>query len=315
MAGMPLGAVLSHRNLLANARSTIEMSANGAGDHVLALLPFSHLFGLTVAGMAPLMAGARVTTMARFSPVHAVELLERGGITEIVGVPAVFHALVAAIERRGGARCEALRVAICGGAPLPVSLQERWAEVTGIELRQGYGLTEAGPVCLFNRVDRPNARGTLGVPLAGVDVRIAELGHQGRMVFAADGTEGEIVVRGDNVFRGYVSGGERGLRLQDGWLRTGDLGVRNPDGTVTFCGVAKPMFTRSGFNVYPHEIERAVLELPGVRAARVSAEPEPTRENDVTLEVEGSVGEDQVKAWCEARLATYKRPARITVRA
>jgi len=315
MAGTPLGAVLSHRNLIANARATVEASANHAGDHVLALLPFSHLFGLTVAGSAPLMAGARVTTMARFDPIRAVELLESAGITEIVGVPAVFRALLSAVERRGGALRGALRLAICGGAALPESLQERWAGATGVELRQGYGLTEAGPVCLFNRVDRGNARGTLGVPLTGVEVRIAERTVEGRPMFLAAGAEGEIVVRGDNVFRGYLSGGEHGLRVQDGWLRTGDLGVCNADGTVTFRGIAKPMFTRSGFNVYPREIERVVLELPGVRAARVWPVPEPTRENDVALEVEASVGEATVKRWCEARLAVYKRPSRITVRA
>ena len=315
MAGTPLGAVLSHRNLIANARATLEASANDAGDHVLALLPFSHLFGLTVAGSAPLIAGGRVTTMARFNPMRAVELMERDGITEIVGVPAVFHALMSAIERRGGTLNGALRLAICGGAPLSDSLQERWVEATGVELRQGYGLTEAGPVCLFNRVDRPNARGTLGVPLPAVEVRIAERTVEGRPMFLANDAEGEIVVRGDNVFRGYLSGGERGLLVQDGWLRTGDLGVRNADGTVTFRGIAKPMFTRNGFNVYPREIERAVLELPGVRAARAWGVPEPTRENDVELEVEGPVREDEVAAWCAARLAAYKQPTRITVRA
>ena len=177
MAGTPLGAILTHRNLLANARSTLIATANTSDDRVLALLPFAHLFGLTVTASSPLLAGARVTTMAKFNPGRAVELMAAGDVTEVVGVPAVFRALLAAIEKRGLSSENtrgALRLCVCGGSPLSVSLQERWFDATGVELRQGYGLTEAGPVCLFNRVDRPNVPGSLGVPYPGVDVRLGD---------------------------------------------------------------------------------------------------------------------------------------------
>ncbi|HYD51947.1 MAG TPA: AMP-binding protein, partial [Gemmatimonadaceae bacterium] len=314
MHGVPLGAILSHRNLLANGRAAVAAGGNVAEDRVLALLPFSHLFGLTVTATAPLLAGAQVVTMPRFNPLRAIEVLERDGITEVVGVPAVFHALVAALERRGTRLDGALRVAICGGAVLPVALQERWAELTGVELRQGYGLTEAGPVCLFNRVDLPNVRGSLGVPFPGVRVGIARPKAEGEPDFVSVGSEGEILVTGDNVSRGYVSSGERGLVRQAGWLRTGDLGVMREDGTVEFRGVLKSMFTRSGFNVYPREIELVVRELPGVRTARVTPVPEPTREHDIALEVEGTASEDEVKRWCEERLSAYKQPTTITRR-
>ncbi|HEX5579937.1 MAG TPA: AMP-binding protein, partial [Gemmatimonadaceae bacterium] len=163
MDGVPLGAVLTHRNLLANGWATVEAGGMTGDDHMLALLPFSHLFGLVVTGIAPLLVGARVTTLERFNPLRALDLLESDGVSVVVGVPAIFHALVAAMERRGAPlRAPALRLCICGGAPLPLALQARWADLTGVELRQGYGLTEGGPVCLFNRVDRPNHRGALG---------------------------------------------------------------------------------------------------------------------------------------------------------
>ena len=319
MAGTPLGAVLTHANLLANARATVEAAANDADDDVLALLPFSHLFGLTVSGAAPLLAGGRVRTMERFSPVRAAELLA-DGVTEVVGVPAVFHAMLAAVERRGlDLRHSALRVCICGGAVLPRELQDRWADVTGVQLRQGYGLTEASPVCLFNRVDRPNVPGTLGVPFPGVDVAIMRpvdyLVTHGEMEEAAplpDGERGEICVRGENVSRGYLRDAT-GLPRRGDWLCTGDEGRRNPDGTVSFTGVLKPMFTRSGFNIYPREIERAVLELPGVSAAEVRPIPEPAKEHEIALRVTGSVTEDEVRAWCESRLSAYKQPSRIEV--
>ena len=313
MAGRPLGAILSHRNLLANARSTVQAAAQTADDHVLALLPFSHLFGFTVTAMAPLLAGARVTTMERFAPPRAAELLAGGSITEVVGVPAVFRALLAAVERRG-AGVGALRLCICGGAPLDAELQERWLDATGVDLRQGYGLTEAAPVCLFNRVDRANVPGTLGFAFPGVEVTVRAPGDgDGATPALVTGDEGELCVRGDNVFAGYVGGASGGLRRRDGWLYTGDRGVRNADGTFSFRGLLKPMFTRNGFNIYPEEIRRAVLELVGVRTVDVRAIPEPSREHDIGLDVTGSVSVDDVRRWCELRLSGYKQPSEILV--
>ncbi|HEY4303286.1 MAG TPA: AMP-binding protein [Gemmatimonadaceae bacterium] len=297
MAGTPLGAIVTHRNLLANARSTIEAMGNTSDDRVLALLPFAHLFGLTVTASGPLMAGARVTTMAKFSPSRAIELISSGQITEIVGVPSVYRALISAIEQRSLAADDvrgALRVCICGGSPLPPSLQERWFEATGVELRQGYGLTEAGPVCLFNRVDRPNIRGSLGAPLPRVEVRLGE--------------QHEILVRGDNVFRGYVSGGERGLQLTDGWLHTGDIGRREKSDSIGFLMVEKEMFTRNGFNIYPRELERVIGEMTGIEQVRVSAAEHPEREPDIVVAIRGRATSDEVRAWCATRLSAYKQP-------
>jgi long-chain acyl-CoA synthetase len=310
MAGRPLGAVLTHRNLVANARATVEAGAFTPLDHSLAVLPFSHLFGLVVSGVAPLLAGGRVTTMERFHPIKALDLVVRDGVTAIVGVPAVFAALLQAVERRGGLEGNALRVCICGGAPLAPALQERWLAATGAELRQGYGLTEAGPVCLFNRVDRPNRIGTLGVPFPGVDVEIRD---PATGAACPPGTTGEICVRGDNVGPGYVRGGEAGLGRWGAWLRTGDLGAVVADDAVEFRGILKPMFTRNGFNIYPREIEAAVRELPGVRRVTVRAVPEPAREHDIALEVEGDVTEEAVKRWCAERLSGYKQPSAVTI--
>ena len=309
MAGTPLGAILTHRNLIANARATVEAAGNDSQDHVLTLLPLAHLFGLTVAFAAPLLAGGRATTVARFAPARVLELMQRD-ITEVVAVPAVFHALLVGMGRSSGWRSDSLRLCICGGAVLSVSLQERWFDATGVELRQGYGLTEGGPVCLFNRTTLPNRRGTLGVPFPGVEVSIRGLATDGAL---ERGDEGEICVRGDNVSPGYVGHGDGGLAQRDGWLRTGDLGVANPDDTVTFRGLCKPMFTRNGFNIYPAEIERVVREMPGVDAVRVHAVPVEAREHDIALRIAGSVTAEQVQRWCEARLSAYKQPSEIDI--
>jgi long-chain acyl-CoA synthetase len=299
MGGTPLGAILSHRNLIANARSTVAAAANTSDDRVLALLPFSHLFGLTVTGSATLLAGGSVVTMPRFNPARAAELIATGGVTTIVGVPAVFRALLNALGRRDQRGPTALRLCICGGSPLSAELQGRWFDATGVELRQGYGLTEAGPVCLFNRVEHPNARGALGSPFPSVEVRLGE--------------DDEILVKGENVFRGYVSGGDKGLSVRDGWLHTGDRGRANGDGTFSFAGVIKPMFTRNGFNIYPRELEAAVLELEGVSSASVSPIDDGDVEAGISLVVRGDVTEDAVRRWCTERLSAYKQPTEILI--
>jgi long-chain acyl-CoA synthetase len=323
MRGTALGAVLTHRNLLANARSTLEAIGPRAEDHVLALLPYAHLFGLTVTASAPLMIGARVSTMDRFHPVKAAEALA-GDVSVVVGVPAVFHGMLTGLARRGASiKGGALRLAICGGAPLPIELQERWFDATGVELRQGYGLTEAGPVCLYNHSERPNVRGTLGIPFPGVDVAILPatgLASDADVSSAAVssrplavGEPGEICVRGENVFPGYLHDDDAGLPRRDGWLHTGDEGVRNADGTVTFLGLLKPMFTRNGFNVYPRELERVVAAMPGVERVTVSGIPDPVKEHDIRMDIVGSVTEADLRGWCESRLSAYKQPSFVVI--
>jgi long-chain acyl-CoA synthetase len=193
---------------------------------------------------------------------------------------------------------------------LPVALQDRWFEVTGVELRQGYGLTECAPVALFTGLDAPNRRGTLGVPFPGCEVSVRDAMTNATL---PDGTPGQICIRGETVFRGYVRNGEHGLAVRDGWLCSGDRGVRHEDGTISFAGLIKPMFTRNGFNVYPREIERAIGELPGVRRVRAYAIPEPIREHDIGVDVTGSVSEAEVRSWCERRLSMYKQPSLIHV--
>ena len=310
MAGVPLGAILTHGNLLANGRATVAAARMTADDHCLALLPWSHLFGLTVTLTAPALAGARVTTMARFHPLRAIEALETQAITTLVGVPAVYASLLAAIERRGGVRPDALRLAICGGAVLPPAVQERWEAATGVPLRQGYGLTEAGPVCLFNRVDAPNRIGTLGCAYPGAEVTIRDPRTSAPL---GTGEPGEICVRGALVGPGYVRNGDAGLRHVAGWLHTGDRGRMDADGWVTFDGVLKPMFTRNGFNVYPAEIERTLALMPGVVRVEVRAIPDAAKEHQVGVVVHGAVTETAVRAWCERLLSAYKQPGVVEI--
>ena len=323
MRGVPLGAILTHRNLLHNAHATVEAQGLAADDHLLAALPWAHLFGLTVTATAPLLAGARVSTMPRFNPVRAVELLEQASITQFVGVPAMYAAILQVLARRGTRlQAPALRVAICGGSTLPRAWQDQWADATGIELRQGYGLTEAGPVCLYNRVRDANVRGTLGRPFPGVAISVrsplSHLDEPSRVPLTealSEGAEGELCVRGENVSPGYLHDGDHGLPRREGWLYTGDRARINADGTVSFLGLYKAMFLRMGYNVYPREIERAMCELAGVARATVLPLAEPTREHDIAVDITGTVSEGEVVAWCEARLSAYKQPSVVRITA
>jgi long-chain acyl-CoA synthetase len=305
------GARLSHRALLANAQATIEAMEMTAADRVLAPLPFIHLFGLTVTLSAPLLAGAAVVPLPRFRPDRLLAMLaEERGPTVIAGVPGIFAALAAVASEQGHPE-HRLRIAISGGAPLPLGVAREWEAVFGLPLRQGYGLTEAGPVCLFNRADLPNRPGSLGVPFPGVEVTL--LDGTGRPVPA--GAVGEICVRGDNLFSGYLGADSEESSYFDGHFRTGDLGVARSDGAIRFAGVLKAMYTRNGFNVYPAEVARALEEDERIDRVEVQAAPDPERESEIVLRVAPAPGatldDRAVRALCAERLAAYKQPGRV----
>ncbi|HEU4457436.1 MAG TPA: AMP-binding protein [Longimicrobium sp.] len=311
--GWARGARLTHRSLGANLRGVVEAMQLTPEDCVLGLLPYGHAFGLTVTLNAPLAAGARVIPFDRFHPVRVLELMERHCATLVCGVPAMFVALVAAAEKRGAPK-HSLRMAICGGAPLRAEVSRRWEEMFGLPLREGYGLTEASPVCLFNRADRPNRPGTLGYAFPGVDVTIRDA--QGGTVGA--GETGEICVEGANLFAGYIGeDGRDGGRWWGDAFRTGDRGSMEPDGAVRFRGVIKRMFTRGGFNVYPAEVERVLTADPRIQQACVATRPDPVKENEIILTVVPAPGaeldEDAVKQLCREALAAFKQPGTIVI--
>src|SRR5690606_10630989 len=172
----------------------------------------------------------------------------------------------------------------------------------------------ASPVCLFNSPDPPNRPGTLGRPVPGVEVAV--LDPHGEPL--PPGEVGEICVRGENVFAGYLDGSSRKHPpSRGGWLRTGDLGRQEADGFIRFVGLLKAMFTRSGFNVYPRELERVIEGDERVARATVYAQPDPVRENEIVLQVDvapgASLTEDDVREICRSQLAAYKQLARILI--
>ena len=259
-AGAPKPAMLTHGSLLANLE---QMQAHpglrvGPGDVALAVLPFFHVFGLNVVLGLALMAGAAVTLVDHFHPTETLHRVRADGVTVIAVVPAVLEAWVALDAETAPADALAhVRLCVSGAAPLTAELVDAMRERFGVDVHDGYGLTEASPVVTTSAVAARPRVGSVGPPLPGVEVRLVDA--DGQDVLAGD--PGEILVRGANVFAGYWGDADASERvLAGGWLHTGDVGVADDDGWLALVERAKDVVIVSGFNVYPGEVEQVLAQ-------------------------------------------------------
>ncbi len=271
--GRPRGAVLSHRNLAANAeQNRLWFGAAEPGEErLVAILPFFHAFGLTAVLLFAVTIGAQLVLLPRFEPERFLRMLRRKRPTFLAGVPTLFNALLdlPGVQPQDFA---SLKVCVSGGEALATTLRQRFEGFTGVPLTQGYGLTECSPVVAcgnpLQHLDRP---GSVGLPLPGTDVAIRDAGG----LPLAAGEVGEIWVRGPQVMLGYAGRpDETAAALQDGWLRTGDLGRLDADGYLYVVDRLGDVIVTSGYKVYPHRIEEALLGYPAIGEALVVAEPD-----------------------------------------
>jgi long-chain acyl-CoA synthetase len=310
--GAARAAMLTHGNL----RSNLEQLQGHLGrrqeptDVVFGVLPFFHIFGLNVVLGLTLYTGARVVLVERFDPQAGIDAVGRNAVTIVPGAPTMF----AQWASQPGVPAEAfatVRIAASGGAPLPVEVAEAMEERFGLNLVEGYGLTEASPV-VTTMGGSAAPRGSIGTPLPGVDVRLVD--DDGEDVLAGDA--GEVWVRGANVFPGYLDEPEAtATALDGGWLHTGDIGVVDDDGFLYLVDRKKDLIIVSGFNVYPIEVEEVLAEHPAVAAVAVVGVPHPFTGEAVTAYVvprpDRHVEEDEIIGWCSQRLARYKCPAKV----
>jgi len=315
--GRSKGACLSHGNVVAMIESMHAAWAWSERDVLLLALPLFHLHGLVVGLMSALAAGAAVRLERRFDAAAAVDTLAAGEATLFFGVPTLYRRLAEELARRETpADFSAVRLFVSGSAPLPTELFEAFRAAAGVEILERYGMTETG-MLLGNPLGGPRLPGTVGVPLPGVEARLVD--PQGRPV--ADGEEGEIEVRGPNVFSGYFRSPEKSAASfradpagRSPWFRTGDLGRRDTEtGHFTLLGRASELILSGGFNVYPREVEEVLLALPGVREAAVVGEPHPEfGESPVAfLVADGELAPAELEAHCRRELAPFKRPRRF----
>ncbi len=311
-SGRPKGALLTHGQILANARNTGEACDLRRASVALTLTPLFHTGGMNCLSTPVFWRGGRVVLTRSFDPQQALSLLGPERVTHLMGVPTIFQ-MLADHPDFAHTDLSGVRDALCGGAPLPLPLLERYL-ARGVPLRQGFGLTEVGPNCFSLPADRLlDKLGSVGRPLRQLDARLVAKGSA-----CAPGETGELQLRGDVVCGGYWKRADAFAAAMDGdWFRTGDLLSADAEGFFYVRGRAKEMFISGGENVYPAEVEAALGDHPGVAQVAVLGVPD-ARWGEVGhawVETRPSVRvtPDELARFLDGRLARYKRPKRIAV--
>jgi long-chain acyl-CoA synthetase len=315
-AGAPRAAMLTHANLRSNLEQ-IQRLRSGAvtpDDVLLCVLPLSHIYGLNSTLHLALFAGASVLLVQRFDPVSSLESIRAHGVTIVAGVPPMFEAWESLPADAAASDSFArVRMIASGASRLDPEIGKRFATRFGKGIGEGYGLTEASP-----SVTAPDwsalKPGTIGLPIPGVSVRVVDDGED-----VVVGDPGEVWVQGPNVFIGYWNDAEATARAIDaqGWLHTGDIAVVDGTGHLTLVDRSKDLIIVSGFNVYPAEVEEALLAHPGIRAAAVVGVAHPHTGESVKAfvvpEPDRTLDEDEVIDFCSTQIARYKCPTKVLI--
>jgi long-chain acyl-CoA synthetase len=315
--GQAKGAELSHSNLLLNALTCNRLfqSSPGTDTHLL-VLPLFHSFGSTVNMNAGFATASTLVLLPRFDAAAAVKLLESENVTFFAGVPTMYWGLLNALSEGVDVEriARTMRVAVSGGSSLPVEIIRQVKERFGLQILEGYGLSETSPVATFSDPDSDPRPGSIGVPIWGVEVKLID--ESWNTIEGIDEI-GEIAIRGHNIMRGYYNRPEATAEvMRDGWFRSGDLGKRDKDGFYYIVDRAKDMIIRGGFNVYPREIEEVLMTHPAVSLAAVIGVPHPSHGEEVKAFVIRTSGatatEEELVAWGREQMAGYKYPRIVT---
>jgi acyl-CoA synthetase (AMP-forming)/AMP-acid ligase II len=313
--GTPKGVLVSQAGLLQFARESAASRGLGPADRSYAYVPMTHIFGLGTVLAASLHAGAAMVLRHAFDPADLFDALARGGVTQLQGPPAMYTRLLAWLDAQGIERpaAPALRYVYTGAAPLDLALKRAVERRFGHILHHGYGLSEyAGALTLVRRGEARDDTAA-GYPIDGAELRI--VGDAGGDLPA--GETGEIWMRGTGLMPGYFRDPAATAQVMrpGGWYASGDLGRIGPDGALTVVGRLKEMIIRSGFNVYPGEVEAALTHFPGITRAAVAGRREADGNEQVLAFVETDTGAppdaEALRAHLEQHLAPYKRPARV----
>ncbi|MEO7017908.1 MAG: AMP-binding protein, partial [Leifsonia sp.] len=285
-------------------------------DRILGCLPLFHTFGQTCVMNLAFRVGAAVVLVPKFDGATALNLMNANQCTVMTGVPTMYIALLEAAK--ANPERPPLRYGMSGGAAIPVAVIERMKEVYGIDVHEGYGLTETSPVATFNHRGMPTRVGTVGTPIWGVDVEIADAEVDDRIELLPRGELGEIVIRGHNLMKGYLNLPQANAEaIVDGWFRTGDLGTKSEDDYITIVDRKKDMIVRNGYNVYPREVEEVLSTHPAVAMCAVFGVSDEEHGQEimavVTLMPETTATGDDLVAFVREHVAAYKFPRRVEV--
>ena len=310
--GIPKAAMLTHANLLENARQCVIGLGCEANDVFMCVLPLFHVFAFTTCQLQPFYVGATVDIVEAFLPKVVIsEMLEKQ-ITLFLGVPAMYMVLIEA--GKNNIKFPKLRRAVSGGSALPVEVYEQTWNVINIPVIEGYGLTESSPASSFNPYDGVQKPGSIGKILDGIDFIIADADDNEVPV----GEVGELLLRGPNVMLGYYNRPqETEDALRNGWLHTGDLAKVDEEDYIYIVDRKKDMINVAGLNVYPREIEEVLYKHPMIKDAAVIGVDNKLRGEIVVAYIVLKEGEEvhhkEILRWLKERLAAYKLPRRIEV--
>lgn len=311
--GTPKGAMLTHGNVYSNARDVSTYLGYRADDRIIATLPVFHVFALTVVVNAPLISGATVLLAPRFSPSEIFALAKEQQATVFAGVPTMYNFLYLLPEGKPE-DFSTIRLAISGGASLPVALLHNFEQKFNVRVSEGYGLSEASPVTCFNPLDRDRKAGSIGTSINNVENRVVDV--NGRQVPV--GEVGELVVRGPNVMKGYYKMPEEtAMAIRDGWLYTGDLAKEDDEGYFYIVDRKKDMIIVGGYNVYPREVEEVLFAHDNVVEAAVVGYPDPNFGEAVhayiVLKEVAATTTDDILAYCAQHMVKYKVPTVVEI--
>lgn len=316
--GVSKGAVLHHRNLLANALQVKEWCSDlrEGKETFLAVLPFFHSYGMTTVMNTPLFSGSRIVMLPRFVLSDVLKTIDKEKPTLFPGVPTMYVAINNA-PNLNKHDVKSVRVCISGAAPLPVEVQKQFERNTGGKLVEGYGLSEASPVTHANPIYGKSIIGSIGLPLPDTEVKIVDLetGQEDLPI----GSVGEMCVRGPQVMECYHNMPEETENsLRDGWLYTGDIGKLDEEGYTYIVDRKKDMVIAGGYNIYPRDIEEVLFTHPKIIEAAVAGILDPYRGETlkayVVLKEGETLTEEEVIQFCKDNLAAYKVPKLVEFR-
>jgi long-chain acyl-CoA synthetase len=311
--GTPKGAMLTHYNIVANtlqSAATSAVQSKLGEERILAVTPLFHVYGMTSAMCVTFYIGGNLLLVPKFDVEQLVTLMEKMKPTSFPGVPTMYIALVDYYKKK---KFDLSCLVLCssGSAPLPLKVLDRFNEISGTTVAEGYGLSEASPVTHRNPVEGLQKKGSIGIPLPNTDSKIVDVAT-GKETLPS-GQVGELVIKGPQVMKGYWNlPDETEHTIRNGWLYTGDLATMDEDGFFYIVGRKKEMIIASGFNVYPIEVENVIYTHPAVLEAAVFGIPDEYRGETIRAVIvlkEGHrVTEEELRAFCKSQLSAYKVP-------
>ena len=311
-SGKPKGAPLTHGNIVAVLKAGLEWLENWGAvrEKVLGVLPMFHIYGLALNYALPLTIGAQMVLVPAPKPKLYQAAIAKTQPTVLPGVPTLYDKIIEWAVATN-ADLSSIHTSISGASTLPAATIERWEDATGGRLIEGYGLTETAPILAGNPLDGTRRPGYVGLPFPNTEIRIADPDDPSRTM--PDGEAGELLVRGPQVFSGYLNSPEANQRaFHNGWFRTGDMAVMDPDGWIRLVARIKEMIITGGFNVYPDEVEGVMRNHPDIEDIAVVGRPRADGSEDVvaciTLIDGSALDPDGLKAFARERLTRYKVP-------